>query len=61
MHCTAAIFFPTVDYTDLSFKDLVFIRSQLIDEFTDVNDGEKQLMKLWNLHLMKNRLVDFPV
>ena len=30
---------------------------QLIDEFTDVNDGEKELMKLWNLHLMKNRLV----
>ena len=29
---------------------------QLIDEFTDVNDGEKELMKLWNLHLMKNRL-----
>ena len=28
----------------------------MIDEFTDVNDGEKELMKLWNLHMMKNRL-----
>ena len=24
-----------------------------------MNDGEKELMKLWNLHLMKNRLVNF--
>lgn len=35
---------------------------QLIDEFTDVNDGEKELMKLWNLHLMKNSYIaDFQV
>jgi polycomb protein SUZ12 len=27
---------------------------QMIDEFTDVNDGEKNLMKLWNLHVMKH-------
>lgn len=26
---------------------------QMIDEFTDVNDGEKKLMKLWNIHVMK--------
>uniref|UniRef100_A0A8C2BLA9 SUZ12 polycomb repressive complex 2 subunit a n=1 Tax=Cyprinus carpio TaxID=7962 RepID=A0A8C2BLA9_CYPCA len=25
-----------------------------IDEFTDVNEGEKEVMKLWNLHVMKN-------
>ncbi|XP_026687114.1 polycomb protein suz12-like [Diaphorina citri] len=25
----------------------------MIDEFTDVNEGEKELMKLWNLHVMK--------
>jgi polycomb protein SUZ12 len=25
----------------------------MIDEFTDVNDGEKALMKLWNSHVMK--------
>lgn len=24
-----------------------------IQEFTDVNDGEKEVMKLWNLHVMK--------
>ncbi|CAI9716567.1 Hypothetical predicted protein [Octopus vulgaris] len=27
----------------------------MIDEFTDVNEGEKELMKLWNLHIMKNK------
>lgn len=27
---------------------------QMIDEFTDVNDGEKELIKLWNLHCMKH-------
>ena len=26
---------------------------QMIDEFTDVNPGEKELMKKWNLHVMK--------
>lgn len=25
----------------------------MIDEFTDVNEGEKELMKMWNLHTMK--------
>lgn len=25
---------------------------QLIDEFTDVNEGEKEVMKMWNLHIM---------
>jgi polycomb protein SUZ12 len=30
-------------------------RTQLmIDEFTDVNEGEKELLKLWNLHIMSN-------
>ncbi|KAH9365620.1 hypothetical protein HPB48_005782 [Haemaphysalis longicornis] len=30
------------------------IKTQLmIDEFTDVNEGEKELMKMWNLHIMK--------
>lgn len=28
---------------------------QMIDEFTDVNEGEKELMKLWNLHVMKHK------
>lgn len=30
---------------------------QLIDEFSDVNEGEKELMKLWNLYVMKNGYV----
>uniref|UniRef100_A0A8C2BP00 SUZ12 polycomb repressive complex 2 subunit a n=1 Tax=Cyprinus carpio TaxID=7962 RepID=A0A8C2BP00_CYPCA len=30
-----------------------------IDEFTDVNEGEKEVMKLWNLHVMKNGYVFF--
>ncbi|XP_054155235.1 polycomb protein suz12-A-like [Oppia nitens] len=25
----------------------------MIDEFTDVNEGEKEVMKMWNLHIMK--------
>ena len=24
---------------------------RMIDEFTDVNDGEKEFMKMWNLHV----------
>ena len=26
---------------------------QMIDEFTDVNRGEKEMMKLWNLFAME--------
>lgn len=26
---------------------------QQLDDFTDVNEGEKEVMKLWNLHVMK--------
>ncbi|KAJ0178165.1 hypothetical protein K1T71_005988 [Dendrolimus kikuchii] len=29
----------------------------MIDEFTDVNEGEKELMKMWNLHVMKHNYV----
>lgn len=28
--------------------------TMMIDDFTDVNDGEKELMKMWNLHVMKH-------
>ncbi|CAL8092411.1 unnamed protein product [Orchesella dallaii] len=31
--------------------------TMMIDEFTDVNEGEKELMKLWNLHVMKYNYV----
>nr|CAB3266719.1 polycomb protein suz12-A [Phallusia mammillata] len=27
---------------------------RMLDEFTDVNEGEKPVMKLWNLYIMKN-------
>lgn len=30
---------------------------QMIDEFTDVNEGEKELMKMWNLHMMRKGYV----
>lgn len=33
------------------------VHLQMIDEFTDVNDGEKALMKLWNGHVMKIKSV----
>ncbi|GBP54281.1 Polycomb protein Su(z)12 [Eumeta japonica] len=29
----------------------------MIDDFTDVNEGEKELMKMWNLHVMKYNYV----
>jgi len=29
----------------------------MIDDFTDVNEGEKELMKMWNLHVMKHGYV----
>uniref|UniRef100_A0A8C4GJB4 SUZ12 polycomb repressive complex 2 subunit b n=1 Tax=Dicentrarchus labrax TaxID=13489 RepID=A0A8C4GJB4_DICLA len=28
-----------------------------LDEFTDVNEGEKEVMKLWNLHVMNDLLI----
>uniref|UniRef100_A0A672FVW6 SUZ12 polycomb repressive complex 2 subunit a n=1 Tax=Salarias fasciatus TaxID=181472 RepID=A0A672FVW6_SALFA len=28
-----------------------------IEEFTDVNEGEKEIMKLWNLHVMKHGFI----
>lgn len=26
----------------------------MIDDFTDVNEGEKEIMKMWNIHTMRN-------
>lgn len=43
-----------VDSEDES--DPIWLRKKtatMIDEFTDVNDGEKEIMKMWNLHVMK--------
>jgi len=29
----------------------------MIDDFTDVNAGEKVMMKLWNMHMHKNNFI----
>jgi len=47
-----------VDSEDES--DPIWLRKKtatMIDEFTDVNDGEKEIMKMWNLHVMKEGYV----
>lgn len=47
-----------VDSEDES--DPIWLRKKtatMIDEFTDVNDGEKEIMKMWNLHVMKEGFV----
>lgn len=28
-----------------------------LNEFTDVNEGEKQMLEMWNLHIMKNNII----
>ena len=34
---------------------LFFGNIQLLNEFTDVNNGEKAMMKLWNDYVLKER------
>lgn len=34
-----------------------FLSVQMIDEFTDVNAGEKELMKLWNKYTLETKYV----
>ena len=44
------------DYDSERENDPTWLREKtqkMIDEFTDVNEGEKVLMKLWNLHVMR--------
>lgn len=36
---------------------LALLSFQQIEEFSDVNEGEKEVMKLWNLHVMKHGYV----
>ncbi|KAI3360184.1 hypothetical protein L3Q82_013868 [Scortum barcoo] len=41
-------------------KLVMFIQMKFgfqIEEFTDVNEGEKEIMKLWNLHVMKHGFI----
>lgn len=47
-----------VDSEDESDPEWLRIKTcMMIDEFTDVNEGEKELMKLWNLHVLKHNYV----
>ena len=47
-----------VDSEDESDPEWLRIKTcMMIDEFTDVNEGEKELMKLWNLHVLKHKFV----
>lgn len=32
---------------------------KLIEDFTDVNEGEKEMLKMWNLHVMKHNFVGY--
>lgn len=32
---------------------------KLIDEFSDVNEGEKEMLEMWNLHVMKHNFVGY--
>jgi hypothetical protein len=34
---------------------------QMIDEFSDVNDGEKEFMKMWNIHVQVHQPVGVRV
>lgn len=38
-------------------KGLQKNRMMMIDDFSDVNEVEKVLMKMWNLHVMKHGYV----
>lgn len=31
----------------------------LLEDFTDVNEGEKEMLKMWNLHVMKHNFVGY--
>uniref|UniRef100_A0A182FB43 Uncharacterized protein n=1 Tax=Anopheles albimanus TaxID=7167 RepID=A0A182FB43_ANOAL len=45
-----------LDHDSESESDPLWLQhktKQMIDEFTDVNEGEKEIMKMWNLHVMK--------
>lgn len=52
------VYFNMLLYSNNSFPRFfnkrAFLDLQQIEEFTDVNEGEKEVMKLWNLHVMKH-------
>lgn len=45
---------PVWQHRFTQFLFFFFWYLQQLDEFTDVNEGEKEVMKLWNLHVMKH-------
>lgn len=56
MHCFVPLLLKLYFLIYLFFP-LFFFYLQQLDEFTDVNEGEKEVMKLWNLHVMKHGYV----
>ncbi|CAG2162128.1 unnamed protein product [Oppiella nova] len=49
-----------MDYDSEAENDPKWMKEKtqmMIDEFTDVNEGEKEVMKMWNLHIMSNGFV----
>ncbi|XP_046581921.1 polycomb protein SUZ12-like isoform X2 [Haliotis rubra] len=49
-----------IDFDNEAENDPLWLRQKtinMIDEFTDVNEGEKELMKLWNLHIIKHEYI----
>ncbi|XP_055372011.1 polycomb protein Su(z)12, partial [Condylostylus longicornis] len=49
-----------LEYDSEGESDPLWLRQktmQMIDEFSDVNEGEKELMKMWNLHVMRHGYV----
>ncbi|XP_037648434.1 polycomb protein suz12-B-like [Sebastes umbrosus] len=47
-----------VDSEDECYPDWLKEKTAMqIEEFTDVNEGEKEIMKLWNLHVMKHGFI----
>lgn len=50
---------PGQNFHQCLYEPCHFFSQKQIDEFTDVNEGEKEVMKLWNLHVMKHGQVLF--
>ncbi|XP_064602892.1 polycomb protein suz12-like isoform X2 [Liolophura sinensis] len=49
-----------IDYDSENEEDPEWLRQKtinMIDDFSDVNEGEKELMKLWNVHVMKHNYI----
>ncbi|XP_065899690.1 polycomb protein suz12-B-like isoform X2 [Dysidea avara] len=60
-HTTSMFPYSALDAEDSEAEDtpswLPARTARMIDEFTDVNEGEKELMKLWNLFITEKKLL----